>query len=389
MLLPGSAAIAATAGLATGRVGELATGDASRFLVFLQVELLALGIGRLGYDQLVLSRASVLSDADELAFTGLLLRMVMPFALVCAALAGAGLGGWAGIAVLVAAPIDVVSTVTGSFELGRRKYLTNIAFSWMNYPVFLFFLVVPGVRIDSSQLVNVLALFCSTSIARGLVALVVLARHRRRRAGVVTSRPLRVSDLAGAGSVSVSQVLIQRVDGIVLALFGSAFSAASISSYLVATRLLDASYTVSAVAGSLQQVAQTGAERPGREARGWRSLILPGLWVGLWLGGAGGLAVLQWPDVLRGWGRIALAVPAAALYLATFRLVLRELAGGRNSLLARRFVVYVAVAAAFASVAVVTGEPAVMILAMIVTGSASASALSARPDSVGSLSRSA
>ena len=382
MLIPGGLGLIATVGLNIGFVGDLAKSDANRLLVFLQVELFALGLGRLGYDQLVLSRAAALDDSDRLDFTPLLLRFVLPFAFICAVVGGVGLRGPAGIAMLVAAPCDVLSTVTGSFELSRRKYLTNIAFSWLNYPLFLLFLVLPGAHIDSSSLPNVLVLFCATSVGRAAIAVVLLAGHRRRRRPLAptggahrrrrmapgASVTLTRQDLFGSGTVSISQIIIQRGDGAVLALFQSRFPAAGLASYLLASRMLDASYTVSAVVASLAQVRGVDGARSGSQTTRFQALLFGGAWFGIWLAAAITLAVLQWPHVFVGWGRLVLAVPAAALYLAIFRHVLRDLAEGRGAAIAFRFLQYVVIAICFATIAVVTREPAVMFLTATIAG---------------------
>ena len=382
MLIPGGLGLIATVGLNIGFVGDLAKSDANRLLVFLQVELFALGLGRLGYDQLVLSRAAALDDSDRLDFTPLLMRFVLPFAFICAAVGGVGLRGPAGIAMLVAAPCDVLSTVTGSFELSRRKYLTNIAFSWLNYPLFLLFLVLPGAHIDSSSLPNVLVLFCATSAGRAVIAVVLLAGHRRRRQPLAltggahrrrrmapgASVTLTRQDLFGSGTVSISQIIIQRGDGAVLALFQSRFPAAGLASYLLASRMLDASYTVSAVVASLAQVRGVDGARSGSQTTRFQALLFGGAWFGIWLAAAITLAVLQWPHVFVGWGRLVLAVPAAALYLAIFRHVLRDLAEGRGAAIAFRFLQYVVIAICFATIAVVTREPAVMFLTATIAG---------------------
>ena len=406
MLIPGGLGLIATVGLNIGFVGDLAKSDANRLLVFLQVELFALGLGRLGYDQLVLSRAAALDDSDRLDFTPLLMRFVLPFACVCAAVGGAGLRGPAGIAILVAAPCDVLSTVTGSFELSRRKYLTNIAFSWLNYPLFLLFLVLPGAHIDSSSLPNVLVLFCATSVGRAAIAVVLLAGHRRRRRPLTPGVSVALSggahrrrrlapgvsvalsggahrrrrlapgvsvaltrqDLFGSGTVSISQIIVQRGDGAVLALFQSRFPAAGLASYLLASRMLDASYTVSAVVASLAQVRGVDRVVSGSRSSRLPALLFGGAWFGIWMAAAITLAVLQWPHVFVGWGRLVLAVPAAALYLAIFRHVLRDLAEGRGAAIAFRFLQYVVIAVCFATVAVVTREPAVMFLTATIAG---------------------
>ena len=382
MLVPGGLGLIATVGLNIGFVGDLAKSDANRLLVFLQVELFVLGLGRLGYDQLVLSRAAALDDSDRLDFTPLLVRLVLPFAFICAIVGGIGLRGPAGIAILVAAPCDVISTVTGSFELSRRKYLTNIAFSWLNYPLFLLFLVLPGAHIDSSSLPNVLMLFCATSAGRAVIAVVLLAGHRRRRQPLAltggahrrrrmapgASVTLTRQDLFGSGTVSISQIIIQRGDGAVLALFQSRFPAAGLASYLLASRMLDASYTVSAVVASLAQVRDVDRAESGPPSSRFQALLLGGAWFGIWIAAAVTLAVLQWPHVFVGWGRLVLAVPAAALYLAIFRHVLRDLAEGRGAVIAYRFLQYVVIAVCFATIAVVTREPAVMFLTATIAG---------------------
>ncbi len=390
MLVPGGLGLIATVGLNIGFVGDLAKSDANRLLVFLQVELFALGLGRLGYDQLVLSRAAALDDSDRLDFTPLLMRVVLPFAFICAAVGGAGLRGPAGIALLVAAPCDVLSTVTASFELSRRKYLSNIAFSWLNYPLFLLFLVLPGAHIDSSSLRNVLVLFCATSVGRAVIAVVLLSAHRRRRrrlapgvgvaltGGAHRRRRRRLApgvgvaltrqDLFGSGTVSISQIIIQRGDGAVLALFQSRFPAAGLASYLLASRMLDASYTVSAVVASLAQVRGVDRSVSGSQSSRLQGLLLGGAWLAIWMAAAITLAVLQWPHVFVGWGRLVLAVPAAALYLAIFRHVLRDLAQGRGAAIAFRFMQYVIIAVGFATIAVLTREPAVMFLTATIAG---------------------
>jgi hypothetical protein len=377
MLLPGGAAILATAGLATGRIGEMSSPDATRFLVFLQVELLALGIGRLGFDQLVLSRAILLDNPDALSFTGVLARRVLPVAVLVAAVLALIVGQPAGLAVLIAAPADVLSVVTGSFELGRRKYWINIAFTWINFPVFLFFLVVPGVKIDSSQLSHVLALFCATSVVRALVSLVLLSRHLQRRRRLAPSEQVQVvgKDLLGAGIVSSCQNIIPRLDGLVLAGFDGRFSSVAVSSYLVAIRLLDASYSVSGVFASLDHVDARGRHvvRSIRQRAG-RTIA----WVAMWCIGAIILAALRWPDVFVGWGRFVLVVPAAALHVVIFRHVLVELAESHTARVARRFGCYLAVAAVCAALAVVTKEPALMLLAASINGTASLVALRRR-----------
>ena len=372
MLLPGSAGIIATVGLATGRIGDLSAGDANRFLVFLQVELLALGIGRIGFDQLVLSRASALDDPDRLAFVTTLVRRVLPFAVGVSAIAAVGLGGRAGVAVIIAAPLDMVSTVTGSFELARRRYATNMAFSWMNFPVFLAALTVPGIRVDSTRLTPVLAVFCATSTVRAAVAVTLLARHLRRHriaTGSAAPETLSSADLSGAGIATAVQVMLQRGDGMVLALADGRFAPAAVSSYLLAGRLVDASYTVSAVVGSLRQVRSDGPTAANHEGSG---LARAAGWLGLWLGAAVVLALLQWPDVGTGWGRLLLAALAAAAYLAIFRHVLLELGQGHGPALARRFGAYVAVLIMAAAAAVLTREPALLFTASIACGLASA-----------------
>ena len=397
MLMPGGLAIIATAGIATGHIGKLSVSDSNSFFLFLLMELLAVGVGRLGFDQLVLSRASTFEEPDLLGFTPMLFRVILPLTAGVAGVLGLIIGGPAGLAVFIAAPIDVMSTVTGSFELGRRRYATNIAFAWLNYPVFLLFLVAPGIHVDTSSLTAILVLFCSTSLLRGAVSVVLLAAHRRRQVEARHSRTLTVltardkwvvadrshdltpRDLVGSGTVSVCQAFLQRPDVLVLALFGSQFPKAAIASYFVANRLLDASYTVSAVAGSLMQVSVDKSAR--RSWRDRRVLQLAVVWSALWVVAALALLVLQWPHPLRGWGRIALAVPGAVLYLSIFRHVLTELAAGRSHAIARRFGGYLLIAVVAAAVAVVTGEPAVMFIPAAVNGLASTIALARASDS--------
>jgi hypothetical protein len=377
MLVPGVAGFVSTVGIVSGRVGSLGKIDGARFIVFLQVELLAVGVSRLGYEQLVLGRASAIEHPDALGFARPLFSRIVPLAVAVSAVLGLVVGGWSGLGVLIVAPCDVVSSVVASFELARRRFLTTIAFSWLNYPLFLFFLVVPGVRIDSGRLANVVALFCATSVVRVGVALVLIARHRTRHRSE-ESVPITFRDVAGAGATNIGLNVIQRIDGVVFALLPGRFTAVAVSGYLLSTRLLDATYTVSAVVNGLRQVAEGGRAGIVR----WsdrRVLAGSAVWFVIWLLGAVFLALLGWPRVLANWGNLMLAAVGSALYLAVLRLMLREFAGQRGLALGRRFAVYAMLAVACATVAAIVRRPSIMLVPTIVMGVACARALATNP----------
>jgi hypothetical protein len=383
MLVPGVAGFVATVGIVSARVGSLGKLDGARFIVFLQVELLAVGVSRLGYEQLVLGRASAIERPDALGYVRPLFARILPLAVAVSAILGFVVGGWSGVGVLIVAPCDVLSSVVASFELARRRFLTTIAFSWLNYPLFLFFLVVPGVRIDSSHLANVVVLFCFTSVVRAGVALVLVARHRSRHAQE-EAVPVTFREVAGAGATNIGLNVIQRIDGVVLALFPSRFAAVAVSGYLLSTRLLDATYTVSAVVNGLRQVAESGRTTVVR----WsdrRVLAGSAMWFLIWAFGAVILALLGWPRVFTNSGNLLLAAVGSALYLAVLRLMLREFSEQRGLRLGRRFAIYAMLAVVCATVAVALRQPSVMLLPAIIIGVACARDLTTVPTDGGGL----
>jgi hypothetical protein len=377
MLVPGAAGLIATVGLLSRRLGSLTEPDAHRFVLFLSVELLAVGASRLGYEQLVLGRASTIGHPDALGFVRPLVRNIIPLSLAVATMLGVVVGGRVGFAVLVAAPFDVLSSVVASFELARRKFLTTIAFSWLNFPLFLVLLLAPGVHVDTSKLGQVVAAFCATSVLRGLIAVVLVVRHltRHREHTVV---PVTFGEIAGAGVTTLAMNVIQRIDSVALLLFKSRFSVASFGAYLLANRLLDATYTVTAVVNGLRQVAEGGRAASIR----WtdRKVLLGSVvWLGVWLLGAVALALVRWSDARNNPEHLVLAAVGSALYLAVLRLIVRELGERRGMQLGRRFGRYALIAVGFAAAAVVVRNPVLMLMPAIVTGVLSARALSQVP----------
>jgi hypothetical protein len=373
MLVPGAAGLVATVGITTGHLGALTKPDANRFILFLSVELLAVGASRLGYEQLVLGRASTIEHPDALGYVRPLVRNIVPLSLVMAALLGVVVGGRVGFGVLVAAPFDVLSSVVASFELARRRFLTTIAFSWLNYPLFLVFLVVPGLRVDGAKLGHVVAAFCATSVVRGVIAIVLVLRHMRRHRAHAPI-PVAFGEIAGAGATTLAMNVIQRVDALALLLFKGRFSPVATGSYLLATRLLDATYTVTAVVNGLRQVAEGGRAAVVRWAD--RKVLLgSAVWLAVWLSGAFVLALFKWSDVRENAPNLLLAAAGSALYLAVLRLIVRELGALRGMQLGRRFAGYALIAVGFAVAAVVVRKPVLMLLPAIVNGVASARAL--------------
>jgi hypothetical protein len=379
MLVPGAAGLVATVGIATGHLAALSELDAKRFLLFIGVELLAVGASRLGYEQLVLGRATTIEHPDALGFVRPLVRNIIPLSFALATMLGVVVGGRVGFGVLVAAPFDVLSSVVASFELARRKFLTTIAFSWLNYPLFLVFLVVPGLRVNGSKVGQIVAAFCATSVLRGLIAIVLVMRHQKRHR-MYESAPVTFSEIAGAGVTTLAMNVIQRVDSLALLVFKTRFSLASVTSYLIATRLLDATYTVTAVVNGLRQVAEGGRAAVIR----WtdRKVVLGSLaWFAVWLVGALVLALFKWSDARHNALNLLLAALGSALYLAVLRLIVRELGALRGLALGRRFGRYALVAIGFSIVAVLLRNPALMLLPAIVNGVAAARALSHIPTS--------
>ena len=293
----------------------------------------------------MLSRTSHLADGDDLGFLRIMGRVVAPVTLVVSALLALAIGTRLdvalGIGVMIAAPLDVVSTITGSFELGRRRYAANLVFSWLNYPVFLIGLLVPIPGLDTSRLSHIVGLFCATSVLRSGVAtallVAIIADNVCVRSMGSLGWPEQISPMPG-WPAPVRLLRSGRTDWSSPCLLTA--SIWRVSSYLLAARLVDASFTVSAVVASLRQVAR-GVERVDWRSMGFRGFVVG--WSAMWFGGAIALALLNWPDVGTRWGRLVVAALAASAYLAIFRHVLVALASGPEAKIGRRFVDYLGV----------------------------------------------
>ncbi|MCC6438629.1 MAG: hypothetical protein IT196_26645 [Acidimicrobiales bacterium] len=362
---PGFIGLVVTTGLVTGRLGGLADADAARFVLFLQVELLCVGVARLGLEQLVLSRAAALEDPRALAFARPLFRVSVPLAALGAALLGSALGGRIGLALLIAAPFDIFTSVVAAFELGCRRYIVPIANSWLNYPVFLLLLVTPIPGVDTSRLGWVLTLFCATSVGRGLINAVLYWRNERSVRGRERVR-ISAGATAAAGVVNVATTVMQRLDSVVLVVFASRFASIAVLGYLVAARLLDSSYSLSSVAGSVLYVSDPDGS--SSSARRTRVALIAGAWLACWLAGAALLAVLARNGAAGSWPVLLLAAFGAAGYLATVRIVLADMAASRTARLTRRALGYLAVHATFAVAAIAAASPVPMLVAPLACG---------------------
>jgi hypothetical protein len=375
MTVPGMIGLIATTGLVAGFIGDLSDSDAAKFVIFLQVELLAMGVGRLGLEQLVLSRASEMAKPDTLSYLGPL-RLVIPLGIALSAAFAVVLSDVRGISLIAVVPLDMLSSVVAAFELGRRHYRVPIALAWLNYPLFVVFLVVPVLSINSDNLRNVVTLFVATSVLRGGLAIVLLVRHHRSLERT-TVQHLLTRDATASGTVNVVQTVIQRFDGIVLSAFSARFTSVSVTRYLLSTRLLDASYAMSTIVGSLRQVSK---DQAALRLGGMRRIAPVAGWFGLWVLAAIVLAEAPRPDRWDARWELALGVIGSSMFIGTVRITLGQLGRGENRRLIVRHLSYLGTFVICAAVAVVTGRPWVMLVSAVLCGAASLLTLGAETD---------
>ena len=363
LTLPGVIGLIVTTGILTRRVADLETTEAARFVLFIQIELLCVGLAKLGLEQLVFSRATELADPLGIAYRRVLVRMTLPLAVLLAA----GFGAWFGLplalAMVVAVPLDVFSTVVASHGLACRRYAIPIVNSWVNYPLLLVLLVVPLPGVSTDRLSHVVGLFAATSTLRGLYSLVTF-RSLERSAAPLARTTITSRDAVGAGAVSIALTALQKIDSVVLVLGEGRFSTVTVVHVLFVSRLLEASYAFSTVAASLARVS---AVTKARWADRTRVVVPAVLWAALWAVAAVALWLLRNRAAPPPISLLALAAAGAAAYLATAQLTMRGLGRGQTSELVRLYSGYVVVAAIIGGAAVSLGAPELVLVPALLT----------------------